>query len=419
MRALRYGQRRSVEGGRHVLQHQPSFNHARPSADGRRHARRMSRVAEWVALIGVFLLTIEATCRLEDWIRFRTPFLSPVVSWMDLIVSDQHGIHGRPNTRFQKWVINDLGMRGPDAAVRKPPSTVRVLAAGASETFGLHESPGREFPRQLEDSLNAQLGSGQCRGNALRRFEVLNAALPGMSLPTIEQNLRARVRDLGVDIVVMYPTPTQYLKDDPPRPTRPNGLGLPPTPSAIRALKPRAIERVRSQAKEILPDFAKSSVQLWLRRREVSAQVGAKPPGWRFTAVPAERVAHYDRDLRRFIGAMRSTGAALVIATHANAFMRSNDQDPVWRAELESFYPRATGAVISAFDSIARPLTLRAAADSSATVIDLAARLSEHPPVTIFRDFLHFTDLGAARVAGALSPAVLTAARERGLCNAT
>src|SRR5580704_16764560 len=96
-------------------------------------------------------------------------------------------------------------MRGPDIPLAKPPGTLRVVTAGASETFGLYESPDREFPRQLEDTLRARLCGDP--------VEVLNAAIFGMSLPTLEQDLRLRVRPLDPDVVVLYPTPVQYLND--------------------------------------------------------------------------------------------------------------------------------------------------------------------------------------------------------------
>lgn len=374
----------------------------------RRRDHESGAVLQWLFLLGVFVVTLEITCRLEDWIRFRTPLLSPFLSQADLMVSDGSGIHGRPLARFQKWVMNGLGMRGPEASLLKPPATIRVVTVGASETFGLYESSRREFPRQLEDTLNAWRKSRQCRGTAPPHFEVLNAALPGMSLPTVEQDLRSRVRHLGADVVVLYPTPAQYLDDEPPHEARP---GQSSELSVLRSLYPRMVARMRSQAKEVLPDVAKT----WLRRRETEAYVREKPPGWRFTQVPPDRMRLYEKDLRAFIGTVRAMSAVPVIATHANAFMRDGFQDPNLLAAWEKFYPRAPGTVIVAFDSVAREVTLQAAADSAAIVVDVARSLSQAPG-PIFSDFSHFTDLGAARAAASLSPAVFAGTRPAGLC---
>ncbi len=175
----------------------------------------MRRLGFSVALVIVFALALEASCRIDDAQRFGTPFFSPVESESKLLVRDATGEHGRPHARYGKWVINNVGMRGPDVDLVKPPGTLRIVTAGASETFGLYESPGREFPRQLEDTLRAR-----CTGGP--HIEVLNAAIFGMSLPTVDQDLRLRVRPLHPDVVVLYPTPVQYLDDGVPTPAEPD-----------------------------------------------------------------------------------------------------------------------------------------------------------------------------------------------------
>jgi len=78
----------------------PSVGPARPSPVG--------AIIRWGALVVLFALTLELTCRIEDWIRFRTPIFSPFTSQMDLLVRDADGVHGQPNARYQKWVMNAL-----------------------------------------------------------------------------------------------------------------------------------------------------------------------------------------------------------------------------------------------------------------------------------------------------------------------
>jgi hypothetical protein len=146
----------------------------------------------------------------------------------------------------------------------------------------------------------------------------------------------------------------------------------------------------------------------WLRRRETSAYISARPADWRFTSLPSDRLNQYDADLRAFIGTVRTLGASPVIATHGNLFMRPGVRDPHMLAAWEKFYPRASAEVIVAFDSAARELTLRAARDSAVTVADVAPRLAGIVTVP-FSDFAHFTDSGAAIVASSLAPAVLKA----------
>jgi hypothetical protein len=370
--------------------------------------RRTMRIASLVIVFGVAL---EGTARIQDWVRFGMPVLSRVTGESDLMMRDRDGMHGRPNAQYRKWVMNDLGLRGPDVPAVKAPGTVRVAMLGASEMFGLYESPDHELPRQLADTLAARLAAGACGAHAPTRFEVLNAALPGMSLPTVDQDVRMRLARLGLDIAVYYPSPVQYLDDRAPFPAPPDSSDRSHDLPIRGVLHPRIADAMRDEIKKHIPKF----ILTWLRRRSTEAMTQAHPPGWRFTAVPPARLARYDADLRHLVGTIDRTGATPVLATHANVFMVSRRDDrhllPAW----ERFYPRATGPTIIAFDSVARFTTMRVAADSGLVLADVAAELPATPG-DHFADFVHFTDAGAATVAAELAPAVLAAARRRGVC---
>ena len=358
-----------------------------------------------VVLAVVFGLVFELTCRVEDLIRYGTPMFSPFTSQSDLIVRDANGARGRPNARFQKWVLNAVGTRGPEIERRKPAGTLRVVTAGASETFGLYESSDREYPRQLEDSLRASVASSSCR-DIFRSVEVVNAALPGMSLPTVVLDLQHRIATLAPDYVVYYPTPPQYLDEHAPG-SIPTAAATSSEPPPARALYPRSLARLRTQAKTILPDF----VQTALRRREVDQVIKDRPAGWRFTRVPDDRLNLFDRDLRRVVGAIRATGASPVLATNTNAFLGNQPASADMLYAWERFYPRATGDVILAFDSAARRVIRNVAVDS-------ATALAEIEPVvrgpSAFADFSHFTDSGAGAVAGIMARTVVARVERTG-----
>jgi hypothetical protein len=370
-------------------------------------ASRVARAAGYGALLLLFAAAFEFTCRLEDWLRYRMPWWTPITSQDDLVVFDKDGGHGRPGARYQKWVMNNLGMRGPDAEVAKSPGTLRVVTVGASETFGLYESPNREFPRQLEDTLNARLARGACAGCGVTRFEVLNAAAAGMSLPTVAQDIATRVRALHPDVIVVYPSPAQYLELEPPRPARPDSTGRRSRLSPARAFRPRALDRLRNQLKLLLPEVITTA----LRRREIAAAVRGQPPGWQYTAIPADRLDRYESDLRMAAGVIRSVGAEPILATHANAFAGGRE-NPTLLSAWQRFYPRATGPTILAFDSAARIVTERVARDSSTRLVDLMGTLAAAPD-SAFKDFVHFSDVGSSAVAADLGDAVLALARAR------
>jgi hypothetical protein len=363
-------------------------------------ARRLGQI---VLTVLVCVVAFEAATRVDDWVRFGVSPLSPVAAEEELLTRDSLGEHGRPGAQFQKWVLNNVGMRGPNVSVAKPPNMFRVVTAGASETFGLYESPGHEYPRQLEDTLQRVLAADDCRG---ARVEVLNAAIFGMSLPSVDQDLRMRVGHLHPDVVVLYPTPVQYLADEPPQATLPLAAGDGDPAPWYAVLRPRAIVALRTQLKEVLPGWLKT----WLRQRDVDAMVAAQADTWRFDTIPSARLARYDRDLRHVVETVRSIGALPVIMTHANLFMTAPSRsDSSQLTAWERFYPRATGSVIVAFDSVAALITLRVARDSSVATVDLADIVRHAPSSTaahLFGDYAHFTDMGSALVAGALGPVI-------------
>lgn len=368
----------------------------------------LRRAALLVVLAGVFGLVFELTARVEDLIRYGTPILSPYTSQMDLIVRDEHGARGRPNGRFQKWVLNDIGTRGPDVQRAKPPGTLRVVTTGASETFGLYEATNREYPRQLEDSLRVSLARIACRdASALGRVEVINAALPGMSLPTVALDLQHRIAALSPDFVVYYPTPPQYLDIEPPGASPPRRHVGSTEPPIRRMLYPRSTGRLRNQLKTILPDF----VQTALRRREVAKVMRGRPDGWRFTSVPPERLALFERHLRQIVGTIRATGASPVLATNTNAFLGDDPASEDVLFAWERFYPRATGDVILAFEDSARSIVREVARDSMTALADIAPTV--RGPAA-FADFSHFTDAGAATVAGILARTIIAEVERSG-----
>lgn len=355
------------------------------------------RAAWFAAGLVAFGTAFELTARLEDLIRYGMPLTSRYGSEEDLVAHDSLGVHGRPGAQYLKWSLNALGTRGPEVTPRPAPGVLRVVATGASETFGQSEGPGREYPRQLEDTLRADE-----RGGALAPFdsvEVLNAAFFGMSLPTATQDVRLRVAGFGPDVVVLYPTSVQYLHDALPK-AEPPVRGPAAAPGLSAALKPRTLSRLREQLKRLAPKAWRE----WLWQEQVRRQLAGRGPDWRYTSVPVDRLAAYESDLRAFVGAVRSIGAEPVLATHANLFVGGTVSDSSLLNAWQRFYPRPEGQVILAFDSAGAEVTKRVASDSGVALADVrAALMGCH---SCFSDYAHFTDEGAARVARSVASAV-------------
>lgn len=339
---------------------------------------------------------MESGTRLDELVRFGTPLTAPWVSRDDLVARSALGMHARPGARFRHWVINPQGTRGPTFDPDRPAEVLRIATAGASETFGLGESPGREFPRQLEDTLARALASGAWTPCGRSRIEVINPAAPGMTLPTVIQDLRLRVARWSPDVVVYYPTPTQYLGNRLPATAAPD--------SGVRPMRPgfrfRFLPRLADGIRELIPAGGRA----WLREQERARLATTQGPGWGWAEVPEERLATFDRDLRHLVGTVHTMGARAVLMVHAHRFDDAPMPDDPWLGEWRRYAPRATSGVLLAFEEVARLATLRVAADSGIPAVDLPAAIGGD--TASFADFSHFTDLGAARVAGALGRAV-------------
>jgi hypothetical protein len=241
------------------------------------------------------------------------------------------------------------------------------------------------------------LNGSQCRA------EILNAAFPGMGLPTVEQDLRLRLAPLGAKVAIYYPTPPQYLDDVPPLAVKRNNGG-----SGVLHLPPwrsRFLARARDAAKGMLP----RPMQDYLRRRDIAAARARWGSDSLFETVPLARLELFDRDLRKLVGTMHAQGITPVLVTHANAFIGSppaaDDRLRAW----ERFYPRAVGSTLVQFDSAANDRIHRVAADSGALVVDAWQGFHGHPADSMFADFSHFTDPGAARMASLIRPQVAQA----------
>ncbi|HKW01043.1 MAG TPA: hypothetical protein VJN96_14555 [Vicinamibacterales bacterium] len=339
----------------------------------------------WVSIAVTCVLSAEITARVEDRLRLGVGLLAVPDHDRDLILHDELGIRGRPDGRFKKWRLNSYGFRGPEITLAPPPGCVRVMVLGASETFGLYESPDHEFPAQLRTLLNEH----GC-------FEVLNGAVPGMTLRTLITYWNNWGRRFSPAIVAVYPTPAFYLAKNPPDyPQPPSG---PPAP-APPWWTPRLIERARD-----VFDFP-----AFIQRRRVARWLAdaPPPPGGVFPFAPADRLDQFEADLTILTRSIDATSARVVLLTHATAFQfpvsaADNDQLNAWHLMV----PKATAPVLLEFERRSADATKRVAAAQGAALVDVAASLDGHREY-FADDFIHFNDRGAQEVARAITAQVL------------
>jgi hypothetical protein len=356
--------------------------------------------ARGLAILGVFLATAEAFVRADDALTWGAPLLSPYTHDR-LLLQDSRGFRGRPQYRYQKWRMNNLGFRGPDLAVFAAPGKIRIAIVGASETFGLYESEGDEYPARMQAVLES-LAPG--------RFEVVNASLPGMTVSAMGPYFERAILPLRPHLLLVYPTPSFYLWTTslpldyaPPRfGGAPDSVRIGPWAIESDAVASRLAGKARDVLKELVPDFVVTAVrESGLRRRRA-----AHEPGWVWQAVPEDRMALFRSHLARLVDTVRAAGVRVALVTHANRVAGSSSRiEGSDRRLLINLIavecPRATPEVLAAVDSVANEVIRQVGRERGAVVLELEGRVPSN--AEYFADYAHFTNLGADHVARILA----------------
>lgn len=339
----------------------------------------------WLVMMGLVAgLTSEVVARLDDAARHGVPVLASPSS-TDLTIHDSLGTRGRPFARYQKWKLNAAGFRSPEISNVPGAGCVRIAVMGASETFGYYEPEGKEYPAQLADSLSRN----GC-------YEVMNAGIPGMTLPGQIQLWDKWVAQFRPTVVLIYVPPVFYLSAEPPTFPQPGAGG--PAPIS-RRFSPRVLDRLHDRIE--YPEF--------LQRRRVARSIAralqGKPDDWQFRTVPAERLDLYRQHLDSLVSNVQAKGATPVLMTHAMRFGNPPiAQDTDLLLSWLQFTPRATESVLLEFEREAASVTRDIAHRRGLPLVDVAGEMTGH--TEWFADFTHFDEVGAGVAAGNIAKVI-------------
>lgn len=345
----------------------------------------------WLLLLVALLAAAEITARIEDRLTWGAPFTGRYTEEA-LIVRDSLGAHGHANYRFKQWRMNNEGFRGADIAREPTPGRTRVVTLGASETFGLHESPDHEYPVHLQTLLDS---------TAPGKFEVVNVGLPGLSLSSMVPYYRSIVAPIQPAFVFIYPSPSFYLEVNP----------LPPVYVIPRAPGPTAggrrfESRLPPKARESLKALIPAALVTRYRQWKLERQRAAHPADWVWRSPPPERMAIMRQHLGALVDSVQSTGARVILVTHTNRFVgaaadtATADQRHLTNLIAE-YYPKASLTTMVQLDSAANAVLREVAAARGVPVIEAEGRVP--PDGNHFGDYAHFTDSGAAVMARLLA----------------
>jgi len=349
------------------------------------------RLLGWAAFAAAALLCCELGARLDDWFFEDVPFFENP-SYDNMFTFDEHGLRrGKPGARWKRVALNNLGMRGADVPAHSAEGCQRWMFLGASETFGEPSMADAEYPARVR-ALARQRS---------RCVDVLNTAYPGIAPQGLLSYYNAALRAYAPDVVFVYASTHFYLAEigprvqpaaEPPKPQPP--VQSPADDGSLASIikKSRFLERLKDTAE------VPAVIQEMRLRRWIDAETAGKPADWPFDRVPEDRLAVLDADLRELIAAIRASGAEPVLMTHA---VRVTDppraEDHVDLYSMRRFVPRASEAILAAFEYQAADSVRKLGVEMHVRVIDVARLLDGRRDQ--FIDLVHFTEAGHEDVA--------------------
>jgi len=326
----------------------------------------------------IALVTMEICARIEDKVRYGAPFFS-TYNAESIYQYDALGKYGRPNASYLKWHLNELGYRGP--ALRS--GTYRIACMGSSETFGLYESPGEEWPRQLESILNQRAGNDH--------YEVVDVAYPGLSVATTLKRLPQILSTLHPKMVVVYPSYTPYIEINHPFVPRPLPQSPAPAKRVSQHFELRLDGRVDTLMKAVLP----TAFQHWLRVRQIKHDTrGVKV----MDRLPEQNIQAFKSDLDTLTQQLLANGVQVVLVTHANRFGNKLDPgDEPFLGDWRKFFPSLKEQGLLDMEHRMSEAVRQVGASRSVPVVDAATMIT--PGRSHFVEFVHFNDAGAQALA--------------------
>ncbi len=339
------------------------------------------RVLRAVLAVVLFGLTLEVCARVDDLVRYGAPFWSSY-SYESMFTADSLGRKGKPFASYRDYHLNSLGFRGPELK----PGGIRVITIGASETFGLFEDPGQEYPRQLERDLNQRSGSSQ--------YQVINTALVGLTIRTATIRIPQIIDEVHPQFAVIYPTPANYIWL--PWVLKPPATQAPKEPR----FQLRATDKIRDAVKRLSPPELLDR----LRQRDIDREAPEFGPS--MDRVPDASVETFRSDLEAMVKTLQERGVRPVLVTHATRFGDSlSEQDRQQLTAWRRFYPMLKEQGFLDMECRMNDAVRQVAQENHALLVEGAKAVP--PGSRYFGDAIHFTTSGSGFMASAIADAIL------------
>ena len=350
----------------------------------------VARLARCAGHVVVAVLCLEAAARIDDRLSYGAPLWGRYDA--DRVrTRDEEGVpRNVPGARFEKWRINPLGFRGEPVAAAPTDGRRRIACLGTSETFGLFEGEGGEWPARLGQLLRER------RADA----EVVNAAVVGLNRGNRDRYFERYVAPLRPDVVVLY---LSVLSDASYRPeaSRPDAAPAPGVDRSWRELVPssRVLPKLKQVIWSVVPAWVHDEYRAWslarrLRRVEQGVLGGRAPAD----TLPREVVASFEAHLRALVHAQRARGIVPVLATYPTLGAATGGAgDRALLLDERTYRPELSERGLVDASSRLNEAVRRVAAELAVPLADADAAVPKTR--AYFADYVHYTDAGAQRVA--------------------
>lgn len=345
-------------------------------------------------LAAIFVAGLEVMARLDDALAKDAPLFGPYDAQAMLLDRDSLGIKGKAHGRFEKWVLNSKGFRGPEPAVPKPSGNIRIVTLGASETFGLYEGDRKHWPAQLRRHIQARYPG--------RRIELINTGIVGLTMSSLESYYRHRVEELEPDLVILYPHFIDYIAGDGPGRRQRRASQV----QAAGQAGPKAEEeedgfeigppRFPGKLKLAVKTKAPRPILEWAARRKLERSLAALDTASQIDAYDTAEFARFDSLANSFAAYLKGRGVDLVVSDYACSFVKGPRQETLEGLEnLWRVYPWMSERALVEGLAVYNRRLMEIADRNGALKVSQASLLEGYRENWV-ADGLHFTDRGAA-----------------------
>jgi lysophospholipase L1-like esterase len=348
----------------------------------------------FVSFIIIFGLILEVSSRIDDKLTYNAPFFGKY-NYRLLVEDDKEGIrHNIPNARYEKWKINSLGFRGECIELEKREGQIRIICLGASETFGLFEDEGKEWPSQLAKLLK----------NNFPNVEIINASVVGLKPQKTEDYVRKYVLRVKPDVVIVYQGFFGYAAgvntDDGEKNVR-SGAKENVAKRILEEIRSnlRVLPKIKEVVKKSLPKWLLDKIKMWRLEKQVGEiekiHLRDKKP---IDRVPEGNILKFEEDLIDLITYFKENNIIPIISTYPTLVTELNKSNykQISLDHRRFFIELSEDGLVDASIKFNKAIE-RVAKDQNLLFIDNNKLIEKTDDY--FGDYVHYTNKGAEIIA--------------------